>query len=107
MDEVGGLVIAGWGIMHLWGVPTVESIFVGAAMVATSVGITAQVLSAKGLLSHRASQVILAAAIIDDVHDGSSRREKHSARPSLLGLYLSSWVWAPIRLFISKPSAVK
>ena len=59
--------IAGWGIMRLWGEPSVESIFVGAAMVATSVGITAQVLSAKGLLSHRASQIILAAAIIDDV----------------------------------------
>lgn len=59
--------MAGWGIMRLWGEPSVESIFVGAAMVATSVGITAQVLSAKGLLSHRASQIILAAAIIDDV----------------------------------------
>jgi Kef-type K+ transport system membrane component KefB len=36
-------------------------------MVATSVGITAHVLAAKGLLSHRASQMILAAAVIDDV----------------------------------------
>ena len=36
-------------------------------MVATSVGITAQVLGAKGLLSARASQIILAAAVIDDV----------------------------------------
>jgi len=37
-------------------------IFVGAAIVATSVGITAQVLASKGLLEHRANQVILAAA---------------------------------------------
>jgi Kef-type K+ transport system membrane component KefB len=36
-------------------------------MVATSVGITAQVLAAKGLLPERASQIILAAAVIDDV----------------------------------------
>jgi len=36
-------------------------------MVATSVGITAQVLAAKGLLQERASQIILAAAVIDDV----------------------------------------
>jgi Na+:H+ antiporter len=57
----------GWGIMRLWGEPRIESIFVGAAMVATSVGITAQVLAAKGLLQHRASKVILAAAVIDDV----------------------------------------
>ena len=57
----------GWGIMYWWGAPTIESVFVGAAMVATSVGITAQVLSAKGLLSLRASKIILAAAVIDDV----------------------------------------
>ena len=59
--------ILGWAIMVAWGAPHVEAIFVGAAMVATSVGITAQVLSAKGLLHHKASQIILAAAVIDDV----------------------------------------
>jgi Kef-type K+ transport system membrane component KefB len=59
--------VLGWGILWLWGSPQIEAIFVGAAMVATSVGITAQVLSAKGLLQERASQIILAAAVIDDV----------------------------------------
>ncbi|HWQ53229.1 MAG TPA: cation:proton antiporter [Bryobacteraceae bacterium] len=59
--------LMGWAIMAAWGFPSLESIFTGAAMVATSVGITAQVLSAKGLLSARASQIILAAAVIDDV----------------------------------------
>lgn len=59
--------ILGWGIMVYWGAPTIESIFVGAAMVATSVGITAQVLASKGLLDHAASKIILAAAVIDDV----------------------------------------
>ena len=44
-----------------------ESIFIGAALVATSVGITAQVLSAKGLLQAHASRIILAAAVIDDI----------------------------------------
>jgi len=57
----------GWGILAWWGAPRVEGIFVGAAMVATSVGITAKVLNDRGLLSMRASQVILAAAVIDDV----------------------------------------
>ncbi len=57
----------GWGICALWGEPRLESIFTGAAMVATSVGITAQVLASKGLLQARASQIILAAAVIDDV----------------------------------------
>jgi Kef-type K+ transport system membrane component KefB len=59
--------VLGWGIMYLWGAPRVEAIFVAAAMVATSVGITAQVLASKGLLDYTASKIILAAAVIDDV----------------------------------------
>ena len=58
---------AGWGLLWAWGEPRIESIFVGAAMVATSVGITAQVLAAKGLLQERASRIILGAAVIDDI----------------------------------------
>ena len=58
---------AGWGILLLWGAPQIEAVFVGAAMVATSVGITASVLSARGLLHEVASKIILAAAVIDDV----------------------------------------
>jgi Kef-type K+ transport system membrane component KefB len=57
----------GWGIMRYAGYPQVESIFVGAAMVATSVGITAQVLAGKGLLHLAASKIILGAAVIDDI----------------------------------------
>src|SRR5437764_4949434 len=59
--------IMGTAIMLFWGAPASEAIFVGASMVATSVGITAQVLSAKGLLHATASKIILAAAVIDDV----------------------------------------
>src|SRR5258708_1779772 len=58
---------AGWGILSLWGAPQIEAVFVGAAMVATSVGITASVLSARGLLHEVASKIILTAAVIDDV----------------------------------------
>ena len=58
---------AGWGIMAAWGVPQVEAIFVGASMVATSVGITASVLATRNLLHEVASKIILAAAVIDDV----------------------------------------
>ncbi len=67
---VAGVVLpflAGWACMQLAGVSRVEAVFVGAALVATSVGITAQVLSSKGLLHHPSSQIILAAAVIDDV----------------------------------------
>jgi Kef-type K+ transport system membrane component KefB len=59
--------IMGAGIMLFWHAGINEAIFVGASMVATSVGITAQVLSAKGLLHEISSKVILAAAVIDDV----------------------------------------
>jgi Kef-type K+ transport system membrane component KefB len=53
--------------MDAYGYSRIEAIFMGAAMVATSVGITARVLDMKGLLSHAASKTILAAAVIDDV----------------------------------------
>jgi Kef-type K+ transport system membrane component KefB len=60
--------VAGWGLLSLWpGHSWIEAIFLGAAMVATSVGITARVLSRMGLITAEASRVILAAAVIDDV----------------------------------------
>jgi len=59
--------LMGTGILLAWGAGTNEAIFVGASMVATSVGITASVLSAKGLLHEISSKIILAAAVIDDV----------------------------------------
>ncbi len=45
----------------------VESFFVGAAMVATSVGITARVLADLRVLQTRVAQVILGAAVLDDI----------------------------------------
>lgn len=57
----------GYLLMQWWGRSTVESLFLGAAMVATSVGITAQVLDSLGMLQHAASRTIMAAAVIDDV----------------------------------------
>ncbi len=70
MTAIFGVVVpffTAWGVCALWGRPRIESIFVGAAMTATSVGITAQVLAARGVLSRTASQIILGAAVIDDV----------------------------------------
>lgn len=59
--------ILGWAVMLAWGTSSIESIFVGSAMVATSVGITARVLGQMGLLSLEVSRVILGAAVIDDI----------------------------------------
>ncbi|MCJ7457426.1 MAG: cation:proton antiporter [candidate division Zixibacteria bacterium] len=46
---------------------TVEAMFIGAAMVATSVGITARVFADLGILDTKVARVILGAAVIDDV----------------------------------------
>ena len=59
--------VGGWFLMRAWGSTTVESLFVGTAMVATSVGITARVLSAMGLLDAPTARIILGAAVIDDI----------------------------------------
>ena len=59
--------IAGYLIMLAWGQSSIEAVFVGAAMVATSVGITARVLGQMRLLSLEVSRIILGAAVIDDI----------------------------------------
>ena len=47
--------------------PTHEAVFIAAAMVATSVGITARVLQDLHVLKSRAAQIILGAAVFDDI----------------------------------------
>lgn len=47
--------------------PTHEAVFVAAALVATSVGITARVLRDMHVLKTRTSQIILGAAVFDDI----------------------------------------
>lgn len=59
--------VLGLWYMKTLGYNSVESIFVGAAMVATSVGITARILADLGAISTRAGRVILAAAVLDDI----------------------------------------
>jgi Kef-type K+ transport system membrane component KefB len=59
--------VLGFLYMATRGQPTHESIFVAAAMVATSVGITARVLSDLHLLGTRVAKIILGAAVFDDI----------------------------------------
>ena len=59
--------VAGWLLMKGRGGSGVESLFLGTAMVATSVGITAHVLSSMGVLHSLTSRIILGAAVIDDI----------------------------------------
>lgn len=55
----------GWGVWA--GFTTTKSLFIGAAFVATSVGITAKVLHELGVLQALESRVILGAAVVDDI----------------------------------------
>jgi Kef-type K+ transport system membrane component KefB len=57
----------GYGVCIAMQLGNVPAIFVGASLTATSVGITARVLSDLGRLQDREGQVILGAAILDDV----------------------------------------
>lgn len=59
--------VGGYLVGHLLGYPAMVSVFLGAALTATSVGITARVLSDLGHLKDTESQIILGAAVIDDV----------------------------------------
>jgi Kef-type K+ transport system membrane component KefB len=67
---VAGIVVPfvlGFAYMKWHGDPSTEAVFVGAAMVATSVGITARVLGDLQVLSSRTAKIILGAAVFDDI----------------------------------------
>jgi Kef-type K+ transport system membrane component KefB len=59
--------VLGFAYMKWLGNATSEAIFVGAAMVATSVGITARVLGDLRVLATRTAKIILGAAVFDDI----------------------------------------
>lgn len=60
--------LGGWFVaQHLFGFSTFTALVIGAALTATSVGITARVFQDLGLLHTAESQVVLGAAVADDV----------------------------------------
>jgi Kef-type K+ transport system membrane component KefB len=59
--------VLGYVYMRLRGEPQSESVFVAAAMVATSVGITARVMADMHVLGTRVAKIILGAAVFDDI----------------------------------------
>jgi Na+:H+ antiporter len=70
MTGVLGVIVpfaSGWAFYRLWGRTNIEAVFLGVALTATSVGITAQVLAARDLLHHKAAKIILGAAVVDDI----------------------------------------
>lgn len=59
--------VLGFGLYTGLGRGMTTALFLGAALVATSVGVTARVLGDLRLLGERESRVVLGAAVIDDV----------------------------------------
>jgi Kef-type K+ transport system membrane component KefB len=57
----------GYGVCRLLGLAPMPAVMAGAALTATSVGITARVLSDLGRLQEREGQIVLGAAVLDDV----------------------------------------
>lgn len=55
------------GLMYFFNVPAIPAIFAGAALTATSIGITSKVLSEIGQLKSKEGQIIVGAAVIDDI----------------------------------------
>ncbi|MEM6352309.1 MAG: cation:proton antiporter [Cyanobacteria bacterium P01_D01_bin.14] len=55
------------GLIALFSIDTVPAVFAGAALTATSIGITAKVLAELQQLSSKEGQIIIGAAVLDDV----------------------------------------
>jgi Kef-type K+ transport system membrane component KefB len=55
------------GLMLIFHIAAIPAIFAGAALTATSIGITSKVLSELGQLKSKEGQIIVGAAIIDDI----------------------------------------
>jgi Kef-type K+ transport system membrane component KefB len=59
--------ILGYLITHFSGFGTIESIFIGATLTATSVGITVRVFQDLGKIRSKEAQIVIGAAVADDV----------------------------------------
>ena len=55
------------GLYYLFHLPLILAIFAGAAMTATSIGITASVFGELGYLRTREGQIVIGAAVLDDI----------------------------------------
>ena len=61
------LAVGALALITLFNIPTIPALFAGAALTATSIGITAKVLQDIGRLNSSEGQIILGAAILDDI----------------------------------------
>jgi Kef-type K+ transport system membrane component KefB len=55
------------GLVYIFHISAIPAVFAGAALTATSIGITAKVLSELGQISSTEGQIIIGAAVLDDI----------------------------------------
>ncbi|MEL6438557.1 MAG: cation:proton antiporter [Cyanobacteria bacterium J06621_8] len=64
---VAPFVMGTLGLIYIFHTPVIPAVFAGAALTATSIGITAKVLAELGQLSSEEGQIIIGAAVLDDI----------------------------------------
>jgi Kef-type K+ transport system membrane component KefB len=100
------------GLYYLFHVPLILAIFAGAAMTATSIGITASVFGELGYLKTREGQIVIGAAVLDDILGivilavvvALAGGEGLSAGP-ILRLLGAAVVFVAVALFLSRTAA--
>jgi Kef-type K+ transport system membrane component KefB len=97
-------------LMKALGRPTNEALFVGVALTATSVGITARVLSDLGYLGTRVARIILGAAVLDDIlgmlvlATVSSMAAGSVSIPEILVLLVEAVAFLVIAVVVGRPA---
>lgn len=64
---IAPFVMGTFGLIYIFHTPIIPAVFAGAALTATSIGITAKVLAELGQLSSEEGQIIIGAAVLDDI----------------------------------------
>ncbi|MFM7264475.1 MAG: cation:proton antiporter, partial [Cyanobium sp.] len=101
-----------FGLLYLFHLPLILAIFAGAAMTATSIGITASVFGELGYLRTREGQIVIGAAVLDDILGivilavvvALAGGDALSAGP-ILRLLGAAVVFVAVALFLSRTSA--
>ena len=61
------MVLGTWVSLYLFDLPLATSLFIGGTLTATSIGITVKVLEDLGKMKERFAQIVLGAAVLDDI----------------------------------------
>ena len=100
------------GLVFFFHLPLILAIFAGAAMTATSIGITASVFGELGYLKTREGQIVIGAAVLDDILGivilavvvALAGGDALSAGP-ILKLVAAAAVFVAVALFLSRTAA--